>query len=369
LGSVLGFEIRLDPSWFILFFLILWTLGAGFFPETTPDLSVSTHALMAVAGTVLFFASLLLHEISHSLVARAKGIPMKGITLFVFGGLAHTSREPDDANDELQIAAIGPVVSLILGGLFLVIAAFGRGLEWSPAVYEVAQYLGFINVALAVFNLVPGYPLDGGRIFRALAWRYTDDLGRATRWATTGGRWVGLALIVLGILDALAGALLSGIWLLLIGMFLRGASGAAMRQYALRQTLQGMHARDIMGPEPQTVPGTSTVAEWVQGPLMRTSGPAAPVTDDGHVVGLIAVDQVERVPRADWSGTRIHDVMTPLDDREVVRPDTDMADVLAKVGASEDGQVLVMESGAVLGTIARRDLVELARRASLLARH
>lgn len=366
LGSVLGFEIRLDPSWFILFFLILWTLGVGWFPQSAPGLPATTYALMALVGTTLFFGSLLLHEISHSMVAQAKGIPMRGITLFVFGGLAHTSREPDNADDELQIAAIGPAVSLVLGGVFLAVAAVGRAWGWSPSVNQVAQYLGFINVALAVFNLVPGYPLDGGRIFRALAWRSTNDLGRATRWATTGGRWVGLALVTVGVLEAIAGALLGGIWLVLIGMFLRGASGAAMRDYALKESLEGLHAEEMMGPTPDTVPGSATLAEWVGGPLLRSTGAAFPVSDDGHVVGLVSLDQIERVPRAEWSGTRIREVMTPLDDREVVRPETDMRDVLAKVGAAEDGQVLVMESGRVLGTFAREDLSELARRASLL---
>lgn len=367
-GSVLGFEIRLDASWFIIFFLVLWTLSAGVFPSAAPDQSGTAHVLMGTVGTLLFFASLLLHEISHSVVARAKGIPMRGITLFLFGGLAHTSREPDTAEDELQIAGVGPLVSFLLGALFLGVAWLGRAWAWSPAVHEVAQYLGFINIALAVFNLLPGYPLDGGRVFRALAWKKTGNLARATRWATTGGRWIGLLLIVLGVLDALAGALLGGLWLVFIGVFLRGAAATAARQFELEQALRGVHARQVMYGDTSTLQGDMTLEDVARGPALRTTRDVFPVQEEGHVVGRLTLDQLTHTPREDWASIHVREVMAEIDDRSVVRPETDMKEVLTKIRASEVGQVFVMENGTLVGSISARDLADLAARASAFSR-
>ena len=368
LGSVLGFEIRLDASWFVIFFLVLWTLSAGVFPAAVPDRSTTVHVVMGVVGTLLFFASLLLHEVSHSVVARTKGIPMRGITLFLFGGLAHTSREPDTAGDELQIAGVGPLVSLLLGGLFLGLAALGRGWGWSPAVHEVSQYLGFINVALAVFNLLPGYPLDGGRVFRALTWKITGDLAKATRWATNGGRWIGVGLIALGIVDAIAGALLGGLWLVFIGFFLRGAAGLAARQFALEQALRGVHASQVMFSGTSVLESDMTLEDVARGPAMRTTRDAFPVRDEGHVVGRLMLVDLTETPREAWPSTTVREVMSSIDDRSVVRPETDMKEVLTKIRASEAGQVFVMENGTVLGSISARDLADLAARASAFSR-
>ena len=368
IGSVLGFEIRLDASWFIIFFLVLWTLSAGVFPAAAPGQTTTAHVIMGVSGTLLFFASLLLHEISHSVVARAKGIPMRGITLFLFGGLAHTSREPDTAEDELQIAGVGPLVSFLLGALFLGMAALGRAGAWSPAIHEVAQYLGFINIALAVFNLLPGYPLDGGRVFRALAWKKTGDLARATRWATTGGRWIGLALIVLGVFDALAGALLGGLWLVFIGVFLRGAAGTAARQFELEQALRGVPARQVMYGDTSMLEGDMTLEDVARGPALRTTRDVLPVREDGHVVGRLSLGQLARTPREAWPSTRVSEVMAAIDDRSVVRPEADMKEVLTKIRASDVGQVFVMENGTLVGSISARDMADLAARASAFAR-
>jgi Zn-dependent protease len=361
---VLGFEIRLDTSWFIIFFLVLWTLSVGVFPAAAPGQSTTVHVMMGAVGTLLFFASLLLHEISHSVVARSKGIPMRGITLFLFGGLAHTSREPDTAEDELQIAGVGPLVSLGLGAFFLGAAALGRSWGWIPAVHEVAQYLGFINIALALFNLLPGYPLDGGRVFRALAWKKTGDLAKATRWATTGGRWIGLLLIALGVFDALAGALIGGLWLVFIGVFLRGAAATAARQFELEQALRGVHASQVMYGDTNTLQGDMTLEDVARGPALRTSRDVFPVQENGHVVGRLTLGQLTQTPREEWPSTTVRDVMGAIDDRSVVRPEADMKEVLRKIRASEIGQVFVMENGALVGSISARDLADLAARAS-----
>lgn len=187
-GSVLGFEIRIDLSWFVIFFLVFWSLSEAVFPGRLPELPGLTYLLMGLAGTLLFFLSLLAHELAHALVSRSKGIPVAGITLFLFGGMAWTRREPDTPRDELVIAGIGPVASLMLAGLFALTGRVAAAAGLAAPVYVVAEYLAFINTALAIFNLIPGFPLDGGRVFRAITWSVTGNRVKATRWAVAGGR-------------------------------------------------------------------------------------------------------------------------------------------------------------------------------------
>jgi Zn-dependent protease/CBS domain-containing protein len=367
-ASIRGFAVRIDPSWFILFVLILWSLSAGTFPAVAPGLTAWAHLAMGLVGTLLFFVSILLHELGHSVVAQSKGIGIQGITLFVFGGLAHTQEEPRRPEDELVIAGIGPVVSFVLGAAFLFFAALGRALGWSPAVHEVAQYLGFINLLLAIFNLLPGYPLDGGRVFRAFVWRQTGDLHRATRWATTGGRWLGLALIGLGIAEAiLLGAVLGGLWLALIGTFLRGAAGTAASQQALESALSGVRAVDVMARDTPIVDAHMTLRDVARGTALRSPRTSFPVRDNGRIVGTLPVSRLERTPRDRWSATPVGAVMSSLDGQAVVRPDTEMSEVLDKMRSAEDGQLLVMDDDRVVGSISRADLAQLAERARAVA--
>jgi Zn-dependent protease/CBS domain-containing protein len=365
-ATIRGFDVRIDPSWFILFFLILWSLSAGTFPAVAPGLSAFAYLGMGLVGTLLFFVSILLHELAHSIVAQSKGIAIHGITLFVFGGLAHTREEPRRPEDELVIAGIGPVVSFGLGAAFLFFAALGRGLGWSPAVHEVAQYLGFINLLLALFNLLPGYPLDGGRVFRAVVWRRTGDLARATRWATTGGRWVGLGLIALGIAEAiLLGALLGGLWLVLIGTFLRGAARSGHQ--ALGRALTGVRAMDVMARDTPVVDAHMSLRDIARGTALWSPRTSLPVRDEGRIVGTLPMSRLERTPRDRWSSTPVDAVMSPLDRRAVVHPDTDMSEVLDKMRSAEDGLLLVMDDDRVVGSISRADLAHLAVRARAVA--
>ncbi|HET9949461.1 MAG TPA: site-2 protease family protein [Longimicrobiales bacterium] len=362
-AKVLGFEVRLDASWFILFFLVLWSLSAGVFPATLPGLGTGTYIAMGFAGSVLLFASILLHELAHSLVARRRGIAIHGITLFVFGGLAHTAEEPRSADDELVIAGVGPLVSLVLGGVFLGLGAAGFG----PAVSEVARYLGYINLVLAAFNLLPGYPLDGGRVLRALAWKRTGDFARASRLATAGGRWIGMGLIVLGVLEALAGALLGGIWLVFIGMFLRSAAATAAGQHALEHALRGVRAADVMLRNAPVVDAHTTLRDVAAGPALQSTRPAFPVRENGRIVGRLELERIRATSREAWSSTVVGEVMEPLDERTVVGPETDMTEVLERIRTSPGGQVFVMQEGCVLGSIVRSDLAELAVRARAFA--
>jgi Zn-dependent protease/CBS domain-containing protein len=356
LGTILGFEIRIDFSWFILLFLILWTFTMAVFPALHPGLPRGTYVLMGVVGTFLFFASLLAHELSHSVVARRKGIPVDGITLFIFGGMARTRMEAEQPGDEFVIAGVGPLSSLIIGGLFGGIAALGSALGWSVAIIGVAQYLAFLNVLLAVFNVLPGFPLDGGRLFRSIAWKVTGDLTRATRMASTGGRWLGYLLVGLGIWMLFMGNLVGGIWLVFIGWFLRNAAAASYQQHLLRGVLESVRAREAMTRNPETVPPEMTIQQLVDEYFLRRRYSAYPVTDGERPVGMITLRQVKEVPREEWHQRTVAQVMTPSSAKMVVNPDERLATVLDKLEGSDSKRLLVSRDGHLEGIISATDV-------------
>jgi Zn-dependent protease/CBS domain-containing protein len=366
LGSVLGFEIRIDYSWFIIFFLILWTFTFGVFPAAVPGLGLGAYLVMGGLGTILFFASLVAHEVAHSVVARRRGVPVEGITLFVFGGMAHTRMEAETPGDEFAIAGIGPVASLAIAGLFGLISMAAAGAGWHPGVGAVARYLAFINVALAVFNLLPGFPLDGGRLFRAAAWRYTGDLRLATRWSSNGGKVVGYLLMVLGLLQAFAGAIIGGLWFLFIGWFVRTAADAGFRQHVVRESLEGVAARRLMTPDPHSVPEATTIAEFVQDFILEGRHRAYPVVRDGRPLGLVTLDRVRAAPRDEWETLTVTGVMRALDEEMVVTPDERMTTVLERFGGADRGRLLVVEDGELVGIITRSDLARWVERLEML---
>jgi Zn-dependent protease len=366
LGSVLGFEIRIDHSWFLIFFLILWTLSAGVFPASHPGLDSGVYLAMGFIGTLLFFASLLAHELAHSVVARRRGIVVEGITLFVFGGMAHTRTEAETPADEFVIAGVGPLSSLVIAAAFALSASIGAWLGWSPAINGVAAYLAFINVALAVFNLLPGFPLDGGRLFRAAVWRATGDLRKATRWATTGGRWLGYGLMAFGAFAVFFTGVLSGLWLLFIGWFVRTAAEASFAQHVLRESLAGVRAGTLMTPEPVSVPPDCAIQRFVEDYVMHGKHRAWPVTSDGRAVGLITLENVRAVPREQWSIRTVQDVMLPANGVLTVGEGDDMTAVIEKLGKAASGRVLVADDGRLVGIITGTDLARWLDRATLL---
>lgn len=362
IGSILGFEIRIDYSWFVIFFLFLWTFTAAIFPTNYPGLSVGTYIGMGVASTFLFFASLLAHELSHSLVARARGIPVDGITLFIFGGVARTRMEAETPGDEFAIAIVGPVTSVVIGALLWLLSWFGTRAGWPLAVVGAAQYLGFLNIVLAVFNMVPGFPLDGGRVFRSIAWKITGDAKRAMRYAATAGKWFGYLLIALGLFQVVQGFLVGGLWLGFIGWFLRNAAIASYQQFALREVLKDVQAHDAMTPDPETVPPELTIQQAVDEHFMRRRYNAFPVASNGHLFGLITLEQVRKLPREEWPTRTVDQVMTPADDDVVSRSDESMSTVLEKMERSGTGRVLVTRDGHLEGIITGGDITGWLRR-------
>ncbi|CAN5886100.1 site-2 protease family protein [soil metagenome] len=356
LGRVLGFEIRIDSSWFILFALILWSFSYMAFPRHVPGLPVAVYLVMGLTGTLLFFVSLLAHEISHSLVARAKDIPVEGITLFLFGGMAHTRMEAETPGDEFQIAAAGPIMSVAVAILMGGAAWVGVQLGWPPAVTAVLQYIALLNIILAVFNLLPGFPLDGGRLFRAVVWKITGDVTRATRVASAGGRLLAYVLIVFGLLSAFAGNVLGGMWMVFIGWFLRNAAISSYQQHVLLSMLSGVRAVQAMTPEPDTVPDDASVRELIDEYFMRRRYAAYPVTANGRTIGLVTLQAAREVPRDDWDERTARDIMQEADDSIVVRPEDPIISVMDKLKATPARRVLVMRDGALLGIITASDI-------------
>lgn len=362
LGSIFGFEIRIDLSWFLIFFLILWSLTESLFPANYPELSEIAYLIMGIVGTLLFFTSLVAHELAHSLVAKAKGIPVEGITLFVFGGVSRTRMDAETPGDEFQIAGVGPLLSLILAGLFALIWWLGRGAGWTVAITGVARYLASINLLLAIFNLLPGFPLDGGRLFRSLVWKITGDLKKATRIASWGGQFFAYAIIALGFVQLFNGNFLGGLWFILIGWFLANAAEMSYQQHLIRTGLEGVRAKEVMMPAPETVIADLSLQTLVDDYFLHRRYQAFPVTQNGDLVGIISINQVKETPREKWQKQTVAETMTPINDSVTVRPETPMTQVLEKMEDSGIKRVLVTRDDQLEGIITGGDISSWLRR-------
>lgn len=366
LGSVLGFEIRIDYSWFVIFLLIFWTFSFASFPFNFPGFSAGVYIAMGLVSTILFFVSLLAHELSHSLVARGRGIPIEGITLFIFGGVSKTKGEAKSPGDEFWIAIVGPITSLVIGVALWLIGAYGIRGGWSIPVSGSALYLGVLNIALAVFNMVPGFPLDGGRVLRSIIWKVTGSVTRATYYASMAGQVIGYILIVLGVVEAFAVSLIGGIWLAIIGWFLRNAAAMSYRQHLLQGVLEGVPAAEAMTPNPATVSPDLTLKEVMDDHFLREPYNAYPVVQDEHPVGLVTLDQVRAIPPDQWQTRQVGEVMSPAPDGLTVAPDAPMTQVLEKMQTGGVDRVLVTRGGHLEGIITVADLTVWLRRAQEL---
>jgi Zn-dependent protease len=362
LGSIFDFEIRVDLSWFIIFFLVLWTLSFNLFPANYPGLSGGTYFAMGATGTILFFVSLLIHELSHSFIARMKGIPVEGITLFAFGGVSRTRLDAENPGDEFQIAGVGPLMSVVLSVLFASLWWIGVNLGWSVAVTGVVAYLSFINLLLAGFNLLPGFPLDGGRLFRSIVWKVTDNLKRATRIASAGGRLLGFGLIAFGIWQLFGPNLIGGLWLILIGWFLNNSAETSYQDLLIRTSLEGVPARELMTTEPETVPSDLKLQDLVDEYFLKGRHQAYPVLEENRPVGIITLNQVKQTPREDWATRTVKETMMPIGEGIAVNPDEKMTEVLEKIEESGMRRMLVTQEGALAGIISASDVARWLRR-------
>lgn len=356
LFRIAGIQIRLDYSWLIIFVLVLWSLSAGYFPRHYPDQSTSTYWIAGLVATVLFFASILIHELSHSLMAMRYGIKIPEITLFVFGGMAHISEDPKTPKIEFNMAVVGPLASFLLAGLFWAIKVVFEGIIPSLGVI-VLEYLAWINVALGVFNLFPGFPLDGGRVFRAFWWWKTGSLRRATRLASDMGKGLALTLIILGGLQIFAGALLGGLWFIFIGMFLRGMAEGGYQELILKQSLEAVEAREIMVRDVVTLPPGLPLSRVITDYFLRYGYRGFPVAQEKRVLGVISLAEVKSVPEEERDSKKAEDVMRPRSEKIEIAPEASLSDALQKMTQEEMGRLLVMEKDQMLGMITKTGLL------------
>ncbi len=356
LGRVAGVRIGINWSWLIVFALIVWTLGASVFPAQDPHLSTGTYAAMAVVAAVLFFSSLLLHELGHALQARREGVEIEGITLWLFGGVASFKGMFPSAGAELRIALAGPVVSAVIGGMFVGVAAV---VHRPVAVDGVAAWLGYINLVLLAFNLLPALPLDGGRVFRALVWRWKGDFADATRLASIVGRGFAYGMIGLGLLALVLGGSWSGAWLAFLGWFLLQAASMEARSVMLRDALGGLRVRDLMVRRPVTVTADATLADFMDSVAFTHRFTTYPVLENGRVIGLLPFACVARIPRSAWAQTHARDCMLPRTKVPLVREDDDLLEALDQINTGGVNRALVLDDGNLEGLLSITDVVRL----------
>lgn len=357
LVRISGFQIAIDYTWFIVFVLVAWGLSVGYFPGALPNMGRSTYWAMGIVASLLLFISVLLHELSHSLVARRYGLEIRGITLFIFGGLAEMTEEPKDASTELNMAIAGPIMSILIGVLCW-IAAFLTGDIFLPPVGAVLRYLAYLNFVLALFNLIPGFPLDGGRVLRAVLWKKTGNFKRATNIASRAGKWFAYCLIGFGVFLGLNGNI-SGLWYVLIGMFLHQAAQMSYMRVAYKDNLSGVKVSDLMSRDVVSVDGSLSLDKLVEDYFFKHRFQGFPVLDGNRIRGCVTIHDVKEVPKSQWATTRIHDILKPLTDSQILHPDGDAVEALSIMLRTGQGRLPVFDGDQLVGVITRRDIMDL----------
>lgn len=358
LFTLFGFEVKVDISWLILALLITWSLAQGLFPNYFKGLSIETYWWMGFIGALGLFFSIIFHELWHSLIARKYGLPIKGITLFIFGGVAHMEEEPSSAKVELFMAIAGPASSIVLGLTFYLIMILGKGAGWSLPVTGVIGYLAFINWILAAFNLLPAFPLDGGRVLRSALWRWKNDLRWATRIASRMGSVFGLMLIVMGIIQFFIGSFIAGIWWFMIGMFMQGAARSAYQQVLTRLALEGEKVRHFMKPNPLIVSPSVSIEELVEDYMYKYHFKMFPVVENDKLIGCITTRKIKEIPRSEWKSITIGEVLDRCSSENTIDSETDIIKALAIMNQSNNSRLMVMEKDKLIGILALKDIMK-----------
>jgi Zn-dependent protease/CBS domain-containing protein len=363
IGSIAGFQISINWSWLVIFALVIYSLALGYFPEKYPRLGDAVYWTIGLLASLLLFGSVLAHELMHSIVARHYGLEIKGITLFIFGGVSQTGAEPQDPKVEFNMAIAGPLMSLLLGIIFQTLTFIERSTGTPSAIVAVTGYLGYINIALAVFNLVPGFPLDGGRVLRAALWRWTGNMERATRYASFIGQGFGYSLMSFGVVSILIfrSGDLGGIWFILIGWFLAGAARNSYDQLLVREALSGVEVRSVMTSDTPSVAPQLSVEDFVHDYLMRHEYSCYPVTEGSEVRGIVSLDEVRRVPKEKWPTTTVSEITRPVDGEQKVEKGDDVWDAMMKLASQDCKRLLVMDDGKLDGTITQENILHLIR--------
>ncbi len=374
IGRIFGIDIRIDWSWLFIFVLVAWDLATTFI-QMHAGWTTGLAWLTAISAALLFFGSVLAHELAHSLVARARGVPVRSITLFLFGGVSNIQREPPSPFAEFLITIVGPITSLVLGFLFIglsgvAIGPIGSALA-SPSnligrldpTTTLLLWLGPVNILVGLFNLIPGFPLDGGRILRSILWAITHNLRRATHWAAVAGQVVAWLMILAGVamifgvqVPFFGTGFISGLWLIFIGWFLNSAATQSYQQVVVEDLLAGVPVTQLMRTNPPAVPATISIGDLVQDFIMGTDDQSFPVMSGGQLVGIVTLEDVRKVAQQAWATTTVAQIMTASDKMVEVTPDEDAAEALRELTQQDTSQLPVVRDGQLVGMLRRRDI-------------
>jgi len=374
LGKILGIVIDIDWSWILIFFLVTWNLAFGIFPAFHPQWSLFLNLAMGVIASLLFFGSVLLHELAHSTVAKARGIPVSKITLFLFGGVANIQKEPTSPKTEFLMAVVGPLTSIILGLIFVFLGGINTALQifgnfetsfskLSP-LSTLLIWLGTINILVALFNLIPGFPLDGGRVLRSIIWFVTKNFQKATFYASITGQSIAWLFIFMGIsmifgvsFPFFGSGLLAGVWIAFIGWFLKNAASASFEKVLVEDILKNTKVAVVMRTNIASVPPHISVRSFVYDYILGTDHHAFGVIEGNKLVGIVCLDDARKITSDKWGKVKVKEIMTPFKNLETIRPGQSAADALDKLTERDIGQLPVLEKGEFLGMLNRRDIL------------
>jgi len=359
LFKLFGFSVRVDASWILIAILVAWSLASGLFPRYYPGLSNTMYWWMAILGTLGLFISIVLHEFAHSWVARREGINMRGITLFLFGGVAQMDGEPNSPGAEFRIAIAGPIASVFIAAASFGLWRLSAGIDGALLIGAVFWYLGFINTILVLFNMVPAFPLDGGRVLRSLLWQTTGSLRKATQISSFIGSAFGLFLIALGVIQFISGNFIGGMWWFLLGMFLRGAASMSYQQVLIRRALEGEPIRRFVQPQVQTVSPSTTIQQFVDDYIYRHHFKMFPVVSGGQLVGCVKTQRVKDVPREEWALHKVGELAEPCSEQNMIEPEADALQAFSKMSEDGNSRLMVVRNGQLEGIISLRDMMRL----------
>jgi Zn-dependent protease len=357
LGRILGIPIGLDLSWFLIFALMTWTLAVSYYPAEYRNWPLALYWIIGALTAIFLFVSVLLHELGHSVMAMHYKIPVKSITLFIFGGIAQIASEPPSAISEFWIAIAGPVVSFSLALFFTLLKPIST--SFSPML-ALATYLAYINGTLGLFNLIPGFPLDGGRVFRAIIWGFSNNFRRATLIAGNVGRVVAFLFIIIGVWMVLTGNFIGGLWIAFIGWFLESAAVSQVQQQQVHDLLANHTVSQVMSSSYSIIPADTTI-QYLVDDHMLNSGRRSFIVEEGNYVGLLTLHHVQQIPRSEWPITRVSRIMIPIEQAKLVEPDTELWKALEEMDRDGYNQLPVIFEGRVAGMLTRDGIITFLR--------
>jgi Zn-dependent proteases len=361
IGKIKGIQLEINISWFVIFGLVIFTLATSYFPQNYPAWDPVLKWTISSIIALLLFSSVLLHELSHSLVSKSLGIEVKKISLFIFGGIAQIEKEPDEPAKELKIAIAGPATSILLYMLFTILSNIVVVFGASEVITVLLAYVANVNLVLAIFNMVPAFPLDGGRVLRAIIWYLTDNLQKATRIASSLGSIFSYFLIFIGIFGVLSGTFISGIWFIFIGWFINQASQSSYQNMVMSDIFNKIPVSEFMTDKVMTVDCYISVRELVDSYFFKYRFASFPVRRNEEVIGIVNRDRVKDLDKELWNQTTVNSITDPLNDNLIVSPDECVSDAMKKLFSNEIGRVLVMDQARLIGIVSRTDILNYIR--------